>query len=177
MNYIKNSHSTLTSMALGRPPFLIQGWTSISSFFCSSEKRGWLFCSRFSFSLSSLSTFWMSLQAQQTHKQTRSVLHPTLTPDKPLWGLSLRRRVLDDIFSVRIRLGFIAHRVGLHLAWFFVRNNNMSGRSLSVKPKKLWFVIIFSYQSSYRNFLLCLYKEPVGADNHLQSPVHILTLS
>lgn len=64
LNWTKYAAPTLTSMALGRPPFLIQGWTSISSFFCSSEKRGWPFCSSLSFSLSCRSTVWMSLQEQ-----------------------------------------------------------------------------------------------------------------
>lgn len=63
----RNCHTTLMSTALGRPPFLIHGWTSISSFFCSSEKRGWFFCRSLSFSLSSLSTLWMSLQTQHIH--------------------------------------------------------------------------------------------------------------
>lgn len=81
LNWNKYPGPTLTSMALGRPPLFIQGWTSVSSFFCSSEKRGWLFCSSLSFSLSSLSTLWMSLQKQAnaqpatfntTHNQKQS---------------------------------------------------------------------------------------------------------
>lgn len=59
--------STLLSMALGRTPSLIQEWTSTSSSFCPSEKRGWFFCSCASLSLSSFSTVWMSLHLQDRH--------------------------------------------------------------------------------------------------------------
>lgn len=68
--------STLTSISFGRPLLLIQGWTSISSFFCSSVNRGWLFCMSLSFSLSSLSTVWTSLQTRMnTQTQPRSLHH------------------------------------------------------------------------------------------------------
>lgn len=67
------------STALGRPPFLIHGWTSISSFFCSSENRGCFFCRSLSFSLSSPSTLWISLRTQHIH--VRSL--------RPQWNISL----------------------------------------------------------------------------------------
>lgn len=78
----RKCRATLMSTALGRPPFFIQGWTSISSFFCSSEKRGCFFCRSRSFSLSSLSTIWMSLQTQHIRVKR---LRPTIEWNASLW--------------------------------------------------------------------------------------------
>lgn len=48
-------------MARGRRPVRIQGWTWLSSFFCSSVKRGWCFCRFLRASRSSCSTVSMFL--------------------------------------------------------------------------------------------------------------------
>lgn len=56
---------TLTLIAAGRPPLLIQGCSSTSSRRWSEEKCGWLFCICLSLSLSSRKTFWMSLRVKE----------------------------------------------------------------------------------------------------------------
>lgn len=89
------------SIALGRPPFFIQGWTSISSFFCSSVKRGWFFCSSLSFSLSSLSTLWMSLQGQaNTQTPPHSMHYPQvimyMTQQNKAWVSGLVGRMMKS---------------------------------------------------------------------------------
>lgn len=86
---------TLTLMAAGRPPLLIHGCSSTSSRRWSEEKCGWLLCICLSFSLSSLKTFWMSLQRQSTgfYSWLRQLHYTELLIHSPI---SLRCRLYEQ---------------------------------------------------------------------------------
>ena len=91
-------YCTLMSMALGRPTFFIQGWTSISSFFCSPEKHGMVLVHQPQL-LSVLSEHCAGCQGAHTSKHRHSAQNPTVESDNALWGLGFDKLwTLEDHF-------------------------------------------------------------------------------